>query len=316
MTGLWEIGGADRPGLAEKARTRRRLPRLLGWSLIALGLGAAAPPPAGRPYYLQIEAPADGATQGLAGRRRATVCDVYRGPLPNAADPVFVRSGCRPSEGQSYTRWDDARQRMVPAAAPPVKPRFVSAAALLDLRAWAPAAAFADPPGRSAAGDYEVELMSRGRGPVRSRVVRRSGAWVRTFDVDWGGRPTLTVQNLDVGVSFQVRRDLHGRMMAIRGPFPIRPYRPPGGAVRIAREPDRQVLGETCAWWDLMPGAQDAGLWECRAADGAPLIVRHIQRGDFEDVFAIDVRRGRVPLRRVLPSKAEASARALGLEGP
>jgi hypothetical protein len=288
----------------------------LGWSLLALGLGGAAPPLAGRPYYLQIEAPADGAIHDSAGRRRTTACDVYRGPPPNTADPVFERSGCRPSDGQNFTRWDDARQRMVPAAAPLVKPRFVSAAALLDLRAWAPATAFADPPNRPAAGDYEVELMSRGRGPVRSRVVRRSGAWVRTFDVDWGGRPTLTVQNLDIGVSFHARRDVHGRMVVISGPFPIRPYRPPGGPVRIAREPDRQVLGETCSWWDLMPGAYDAGLWECRAADGAPLIVRHIQRGDFEDVFAIDIRRGRVPLRRVLPSKAEASAKALGLEGP
>lgn len=289
--------------------------KLLGWALIATSLPAvAAPLRVGRPYYMQIEAPAPETTSD-AGRRAppSPVCQVNRGPPPDAVDRVFVQSGCRPSD-QQLTRWDPARQRMIPAADIKSKPLFVSPAALLDLHAWAPAAAFVDGPSRSAAGDYEVVLKSPGSGPQRSRVVIRSGAWQRTEDVDWQGRQSLTIQNLDIGISLSIRRNAQTRTLAIRGPSPIFPPPPPFTPPRVHSQQDAQVLGETCSWWDLMPGVYDAGLWECRAPDGAPLAQRHFGRGGpGDDIFAVEVHRGRVPLARVLPSKAEVSAKLFGL---
>jgi hypothetical protein len=291
-------------------------PLRLALLLLALaGPAAAAPLPMGRPYYLQIRAETLGAAKDAhGGSRHPAECQIDFGPPPGAADPVFLETGCRPSRHPYLTRWDPQRQRMISGADVTARPAFVPPAALLDLHAWAPAEAFADGPNRPATGDYEVELKTPTPGPQRSRITRRSGGWVRNVDADWDGRQSLTVQNLDVGVSLLTWHDAQSTTVAIRGPSPLRPFVPPTGPVRLTKQPDQTVLGETCSWWDLEPGTYDAGLWECRAVDAVPLIVRRFGKGSLgDDIVAVAVHRGRVPLSRVLPSKAEVSAKLLGL---
>ena len=117
-----------------------------------------------------------------------------------------------------------------------------------------------------------------------------------------------------MGVSLYTGADRHDRILAIRAPSPFLPRGAPFAPGRVPSEPDIQVLGESCSWWDLMPGVSDAGLWECRAADGVPLAQRRFGWGhSMDDVFAVEVHRGRVPLSRILPSKVEVSAELFGL---
>ncbi len=289
--------------------------RYLAIAATALGLGAAARAPMWHPYYLQIEVAAPETQSGRPSHPVITTCQINRASPLRGVDQIFVESGCRATDHQWLTRWDPTRQRMVSASDIKSSPAFVSPMRLLDLRAWAPIEAFFERPDRSAVGDYEVELSSHGEGLVRSRVTLKSGEWVRYVDVDNKGGQRLTVENRSVGVLLSTSRDTHGRTLGIRGPFPASPFVPPPGPVRLEREPDQRVLNETCVWWDLEPGMSDAGLWECRAADGAPLIVRRIRRGWGEDMFAVNIVRHRVPLSRVLPSKEELSAKSWGLAG-
>ena len=286
---------------------------------VPAGAAAAAALPPVHPIALQITRKVANdpkiALALAAERRRHTpgddVCSLFSGP----DDPggVFVESGCTPADGKAYRRCG-ARDNMEYALDVTAPWKFVSPRGLLDLHAWLPAEAFADPPARPSSEDYEVQLMSRGLGPTHSRVVRRSGEWLSTYDVGVGGLKSLTVENRPRDFTFATSADAHSRIILFRGPFPGRPPLRPWSPVRLIKEPSQAVLSETCDWWDLEPGVADAGLLECRTADGIPVIVRTIRRGWPEDVFAVDLRRGRVPLKRVLPTREQLSPKAWGFD--
>jgi hypothetical protein len=288
--------------------------------LMIVGPAAAAPLPPSHPIGFQVTrrvvSDPKVASELRVERRLHTpgdeVCSVFSGP--DDLQGLFVDSGCTPADGKSFLRWDP-RTGMKRAPDVTAEWRFVSPRRLLNLHAWLPAEAFADGPARPSSEDYEVQLMSRGLGPVHSRVVRRSGEWLSTFDVAWDGRKSLTVENRPRRFLLGTSGDARSKTISFHGAYPggapLRPWEP----VRLSREPDQMVMGETCNWWDFEPGVADAGLWECRTVDGLPLIVRTIHRGWPEDVFAVDVRRGRVPLSRVLPTAEKLSPKAWGFEG-
>jgi hypothetical protein len=73
------------------------------------------------------------------------------------------------------------------------------------------------------------------------------------------------------------------------------------------------VLSETCNWFDMMPNVMDAGLHECRTADGVVLKDLRISRGSYHTFVATGLTRRPVTLVEVLPPGEMLTARSWGL---
>jgi hypothetical protein len=68
------------------------------------------------------------------------------------------------------------------------------------------------------------------------------------------------------------------------------------------------VLGETCTWFDLLAGAADAGLTQCRTDDGLVLKERRTGRGLWVDLVAVSLERSAVTPSQVSPAGMLARA--------
>lgn len=74
------------------------------------------------------------------------------------------------------------------------------------------------------------------------------------------------------------------------------------------------VLGESCRWFDMMPGMADAGRSACRTNDGIVLKEKNSSRGGMSTWTAIRVTRRAISLDEIKPSPALLEPRLWGIE--
>ena len=84
-----------------------------------------------------------------------------------------------------------------------------------------------------------------------------------------------------------------------------------GNPVDLGR--NERVLGETCSWFDMMPNVMDAGLHECRTADGIVLKDVRFSRGSSFPSVATRLTRRPVALSEILPPRDMMAPRSWGL---
>ena len=245
-----------------------------------------------------------GETENRLGER----CRVWRVENRTASGNAFIQAGCVTAEGVDlWRRQDDIdaifATKVTRVRVPPSDVRVPTEA--LDLATWAPT--------RPADHTHDYEVEFGWQGPQWPRLTaRRSGPWRFVREVR-GAAYNVTVTNADEGVGLNYYRERNGvRHLSIyRRPGPHAPFDEATG-VRISGRPDETILGETCHWWDIMAGLEDAGRLECRTADGVPLKVVYIQRGDELVVVAVRLKRERQPLSAVMPTHDISSPSAWG----
>lgn len=174
---------------------------------------------------------------------------------------------------------------------------------LLDLRSWETKKEASKPRPTRAPGDAVVvmktERASPGGRPLLQRTVRRHHPWTYTEDIDGEGRRRTTVVNEAELLTIRFAANAGGEYvtMSIRK-IPARTDE--FGPKSLDRK--ETVAGEACAWFDMMPGFADAGLHQCKTADGLVLKEQRSGRGRrFDPVVATQLRRGPVPLEDALP---------------
>lgn len=121
--------------------------------------------------------------------------------------------------------------------------------------------------------DHEVVLEMRySTGGTAIRTMRRHGPWQFTEETA-GKQRTITIVHDLQQIWLRYSSDESGapkRLTILRPPATERATIPV--ALRQRGDPDRTevVLGETCRWFDIMPGA-DAGALACLTEDGIEL---------------------------------------------
>jgi len=129
------------------------------------------------------------------------------------------------------------------------------------------------------------------------------------------GQHSFTVRNEASGLSIRIETypkiGLHQLVMNKSPPSPSDKSHSAGDPVALDRS--EIVLGEPCRWFDIMPDAADAGLHECRTADGVVLKELRISRGTYQPFIATRLTRGRVALTKMLPPADMLAPRTWGL---
>ncbi len=228
----------------------------------------------------------------------------------------FVQSGCLTPDGISL--W--SRQANIDAVfarkiyRQPVSPADVRVPAeFLDIRSWAKNI------GRqSHAKDFEVIFGPSAsnfrykRAPAERHVERRSGSWTYSADGTDDKPRYISVLNPDEGLSL-IYSMSGGGVMTINRQSPKRSTSNDiGGKVRDARRADEIILGEKCQWWNMMPGMNDGGQFNCITEDGITLKIDRMSYNTVVTREAITLRRSPQPLTAVLPGKQITSPAAWG----
>lgn len=118
--------------------------------------------------------------------------------------------------------------------------------------------------------DFDITLESVGGSTMR---LLRHYPWYYREQRDRGGSVSIGIwsKREDQGISYR-QASGYRRLMAGRpaddGSPPLKFDEATGKAALGKSE---TILGETCEWFDLMPGVQDAGNSECLTGDGLPL---------------------------------------------
>lgn len=189
----------------------------------------------------------------------------------------------------------------------PVAPADVRAPVeLLNISRWISTSKPADH-----AKDFEVVLQPEG-GVGRHVTVRRSGFWRGVVEDgrDW---KSLVVTNPVEELRLAYSRNANGerQLNIARRPF-LAALNVEYTGVRVASRADEIIHGERCHWWDMMAGIEDAGRFECRTEDGAPLKIEYESRGNVLTVVASKLNRSPQPLSAVMPPEEVISGASWG----
>jgi len=171
------------------------------------------------------------------------------------------------------------------AAHPPPK--------LLDLNQWIAEGANA-PQDASALSDVTVVMRGPGFGQPASgivpmRTVRRHHPWSSVESEEGNGRRSYEIRNEKENLSIIAYTDLAGRPTSLVITKDTAHRTTPVKPVNTGRT--ETVLGETCTWFDMMPGVLDGGHEQCLTADGVPLREIIFGQGSQDDWTALEVRR-------------------------
>lgn len=173
--------------------------------------------------------------------------------------------------------------------------------------------------GSATPGDATVILEPESRESTRGPKVsttRRHYPWNSTELVEDDGKRSLSLRNMETGLSLRLEKYADGRFAQLSiGKYPpetaasLDRFKP----VKTGRE--EIILGESCAWFDMMPGAYDIGRSECQTADG--LVLKSVQGGRHmftpNVLVATSIKRAPVPLAGVLPPQSVFVPRNWGL---
>ncbi len=173
----------------------------------------------------------------------------------------------------------------------------------LSLKAWNELVDPADAAPASAPGDFEAVIEPEPERLIPSarytRIVRRHFPWILIDEQRVDGQRGLRVSNEVSG--FSLRIGIHAKLGLHQ--LVMNKFAPPAANKVNPVDLDRRetVLGETCRWFDIRPSVMDAGLHECRTADGVVLKALEISRGSRLPLAATRLTRRPVPLAQVLP---------------
>lgn len=130
------------------------------------------------------------------------------------------------------------------------------------------------------------------------RVIRRRDGWT------YRGQParygSLRHEGAGIELSYLIGEDSRPLELSIER-IPGDP-RPPNPGVSLERTDF--VVGERCAWFDMMPETEDAGLSECRTRDGAILVVSEFTWATGRRFTATSIRRNVVSAADMRPPLA------------
>jgi len=191
-----------------------------------------------------------------------------------------------------------------PVAAVQVRPPVEA----LDLATWAqPTDGASSTSG--APGDVEVVIESEpGTTTPATRItrtVRRHHPWALTDEHVGEAERTLQVRNdaSNFSASLYFRSNVVPHMLVMGKSSPPPPQTKPQSTAYdpVDLHNNEVVLGERCAWFDMMPNVMDAGLHECRTADGVVLKAVHFSRGSKYPLAATHLTRRPLALSDVLP---------------
>jgi hypothetical protein len=99
----------------------------------------------------------------------------------------------------------------------------------------------------------------------------RSGQWKRV-DETFGARRHIQIAHEPSGFFFTFWTDAEGRLTSLNMWRPGKPADPPAAQLQPkALDRYETVVGESCRWFDMAPGLQDASMTACLAQDGVAL---------------------------------------------
>jgi hypothetical protein len=137
---------------------------------------------------------------------------------------------------------------------------------------------------------------------VAKRVTRRHGGWLANNETFSNGGSRLSIENIQQGFSLSVQRGSNGRLRTLVMRNQEAQSEAPGRLKPVKSERTETVLGETCTWFNMMPGVADVGLMQCQTEDGLVLKEQASRRGaPFGMRAAVSIERAPVALADVLP---------------
>jgi hypothetical protein len=182
---------------------------------------------------------------------------------------------------------------------------------LLDLKRWLDAADALGPATATAGtpADFEVVMRSpaaEAKDASEIRTSLRHQSWTYTESLHGDGRRAVRIGRDDRRFEMAFFADTAGAFDSLQ----INTYEAvetgtdsatqPRGPVELGRS--EVVLGEKCAWFDVMPGVADRGQEACKTHDG--IVVKEISssRGSVpRTIEAVQFRRREVGVAEVLP---------------
>lgn len=204
-----------------------------------------------------------------------------------------------------------------PVAASVVRPPVEA----LNLQAWNVSLDKKSTAPDGSSGDFEAVIESVDETGAPSgrvtRVVRRHLPWTSVDERRADGQRSWDVHNessyFSLRIQFLPQIGLHSLSIGRTPPPPPEQIKAQIRAKPIEPERSETILGERCIWFDAMPGAMDAGLHECRTADGLVLKKLRFSRGSYQNFVATRLTRRPVALSEVLPPAELLSPRSWGL---
>jgi len=144
----------------------------------------------------------------------------------------------------------------------------------------------------------------------RVRTTRYRYPWQYIEETLDGVRTSLDVSHVSTGMSFSYNNANAYQPEQVA----ISQYAAPRSDASQSLNRYETILGEQCRWFDIHPGAMDAGVTECRTGDGIVLKWVNWSRGGSRSWTAVRVQRHNVSLAEVTPPSALLELKAWGLE--
>jgi len=170
--------------------------------------------------------------------------------------------------------------------------------------------------------DYETVMeLSDGskRAAPSTRTIRRHGQWLFEGDID-GAQRRIKITHEPGGMRLTYESDESGapKQLSIAKSDPV-PEKPPALPARkfepVAIDRHDTVLGESCQWFNIMPGIADAGSYACLAADGITLKEENYARGLLRRSWtAVRLTRRPVSIDEIKPPAELLQPRTWGLD--
>jgi hypothetical protein len=243
--------------------------------------------------------------------------------------PGFSQLSCVTDDGiemwQRMLRGDDAIQSAEATRIErrPVPPSEVQPPReLLTLDWWEENVPAPTAPGTP---DHEtvMELSGDGPGADKSvRTVRRLGPWQSLQETVNGVLSTVQITHDSLRMRFEYTRDKSGtperlsiaRLISVAEDIPISTL-PIAGAMRPKDlNLSETILGETCRWFDMMPGMSDKGQSACLTHDGIVLRDRRWSRGSRREWTAVQVTQRPVSLNEIMPPAELVDPKTWGID--
>jgi hypothetical protein len=167
------------------------------------------------------------------------------------------------------------------------------------------------PTSEPATAGFDYETVMRQPNGDGVRVTRRHGPWSHVDESETRMRRSVVVTSPGLRLQYWELRDGARQEMTILRLPPSAPQQAPSAK---ALNQSEKVLGETCDWFDTMPGMADAGQAQCRTADGIVLKESNFGRGYRSELVATRLSRRPVTLDEAMPPAELLAPKFWGLD--
>jgi hypothetical protein len=143
-----------------------------------------------------------------------------------------------------------------------------------------------------------MKLADYGQPGRGEATLRWHGQWRSIEEYDAEGRLKFSSSHESEGLSMSFGREPDGKLRWLQATKRAHAF-PPDRRKGLDR--NESLLGETCAWFDMMPGLMDAGLYHCITADDVVLKKVRSGRGFRQEWTAIRIVRAPIDRDSLLP---------------